>query len=447
MNVEVGCVWSGGGQFGECLEVGIGKKKDSVGSVEVVDSVKTVEELDSVDNGQYRQYGQHGDGQSASGTYDSHRHVTVGSDDGCTACVAKNEEMSKSIVWDGSFFEDIDFNYSYTYPSGIPTFDSAPCKNPWTINKYFVVVVYSLVFFLSVVGNSLVVLVICYNNLKRSSTDVYLLHLAIADLLFAVTLPIWAAYKASEWVFGLFMCKAVSVLQEVNFYSGILLLACISVDRYLAIVHATESVTQKRHWVKFICIGIWIFSFAISVPSLLFRTVFTVQNSRVCHDDIGHEKTEEWIIILRIGRHLVGFFIPLLIMTFCYGFTIKTLYQTKSSQKHRAMRVILAVVLVFLICWLPHNVTVIVDSLLRTNFINDTCVVRQHLDSALSVTEFFGYMHSCINPILYAFIGQKFRNSFLRILVNKGIIRKDFLARYGRSTSFGSTSGNTSTTL
>ncbi|XP_029460958.1 C-X-C chemokine receptor type 2-like [Rhinatrema bivittatum] len=340
-------------------------------------------------------------------------------------------------------FSGSDYNTTF-----IPSHDTAPCPTPWSINKYVVVTVYVLVFFLSLVGNSVVVLVICYNKLKRSSTDVYLMNLAIADILFAITLPFWAAYKAHEWTFGTFMCKAISGLQEVNFYSGILLLACISVDRYLAIVHAMETVTQKRHLVKFICAGIWVVSILLSVPVLHFRKDFyTPQNGKVCHEDVGPQGTELWRIILRISRHTIGFFIPLLIMLFCYGFTIKTLCQTKSGQKHRAMKVIFAVVLVFLICWLPYNITVFVDSLMRSNIVNETCEGRTHIDTALSVTEIFGYMHSCINPILYAFIGQKFRNSLLKILATKGLISKNFLSRYGRGSSFASTSGNTSTTL
>ncbi|XP_075465811.1 C-X-C chemokine receptor type 2-like isoform X2 [Ascaphus truei] len=360
---------------------------------------------------------------------------------------AKNAEMSMSLNIGGSFLDDL-FNYTDYDSTDIPSFDTAPCTKPWSINKYLVVVVYLLVFILSVVGNSLVVLVICYNRLKRTSTDVYLLHLAIADLLFAVTLPFWATYKAHEWVFGNFICKAVSVLQEVNFYSGILLLACISVDRYLAIVHATEAITQKRHLVKFVCLGIWIFAIFLSLPILLYRSVFEIpHNGKVCHENFGSEGTGKWRIILRISRHTVGFFIPLAIMLFCYGFTVKTLFQTKSNQKQRAMKVIFAVVIAFLICWLPYNITVVVDSLMRTTVINETCEIRVHVDTALSVTEIFGYIHSCINPILYAFIGQKFRSSFLRILATRGIVSTDFLSRYGRGSSFGSTSGNTSTTL
>ncbi|XP_063284618.1 C-X-C chemokine receptor type 1-like [Pelobates fuscus] len=356
--------------------------------------------------------------------------------------------MAGSIVVDGTFFDDFDFTSGYYSYTGIPSFTNTPCRDPWRVNKYALAFIYSVVFLLNVVGNSLVVVVICYNKLKRSTTDVYLLNLAIADLLFAITLPFWATYKVREWIFGSFMCKTISILQEVNFYSGILLLACISIDRYIAIVHATEAINHKRHWVKYICLGIWLFSFVIAFPTILFRQVLdTPKNGIVCYENIGHENTEKWLIILRIGRHLVGFFIPLLIMLFCYGFTIKTLSQTKSGQKHKALKVIFAVVIVFLICWLPYNVTVIVDSLMRIGTINETCEIRQHLDSALSITEIFGYAHSCINPIIYAFIGQKFRNSFLRILATNGIISKDFLSRHGRSSSYVSTSGNTSTTM
>ncbi|KAM4026461.1 C-X-C chemokine receptor type 2-like [Anomaloglossus baeobatrachus] len=329
----------------------------------------------------------------------------------------------------------------------IPSPDTTPCPKSSPVNKYAVFIVYATVFLLNIIGNSLVILVICYNKVKKSSTDVYLLNLAAADLLFSVTLPFWATYRVKEWVFGIAMCKIVSVLQEVNFYSGIFLLACISVDRYLAIVHATEFFTNKKYGVTISIIAIWIIAFGISIPSIWFRDVFLPpRGGIVCHENLG-PYTSDWMINIRIGRHVMGFFIPLLVMLFCYGFVIKTLLRTKNSQKHRAMKVILAVFLVFLICWLPHNITVMVDSLMRRGHVNETCSLRNQLDTALHITEVFGYTHSCINPILYAFIGQKFRHSFMTILANKGIISKDRLSSYGRSLSVMSSSAHTSTTI
>ncbi|XP_039199097.1 C-X-C chemokine receptor type 1-like [Crotalus tigris] len=326
-----------------------------------------------------------------------------------------------------------------------------PCKlqQRTVAIKYIVAFIYLLVCILSLLGNSLVILVVSYSKGNHSVTDVYLLNLAIADLLFAVTLPIWAVYRAHEWIFGIFMCKITSVLKEVNFYSGVLLLAFISFDRYLAIVYATRAATQKRHWVKFVCIGIWLFAFLFSLPVIRFREVFTDSNSphRVCYENIGGNQTTKWRVVLRILPQVFGFLLPLTIMMICYGITVHRLYQMKNKQKKKAMKVILAVVLVFVICWLPYNIALLFDTLLRIGVITETCSVQESIDNALSGTEILGVAHSCINPIIYAFIGQKFRNNFLKILVSQGIISKEILIRYRKGSSFSTSSGNTSTTL
>ncbi|XP_004376361.1 C-X-C chemokine receptor type 1 [Trichechus manatus latirostris] len=321
--------------------------------------------------------------------------------------------------------------------------DVVPCNTETeTLNKYVVVTIYALVFLLSLLGNSLVMLVILYNQVSRSVTDVYLLNLAIADLLFALTLPIWAASKENGWTFGTPLCKVVSLLKEVNFYSGILLLACISVDRYLAIVHATRTLTQKRHLVKFICLGIWVLSLILSLPFFLFRQAYRLPYSSliVCYEDIGNN-TEKWRLVLRILPQTFGFILPLLVMVFCYGFTLRTLLEAHMKQKYRAMQVIFVVVLVFLLCWLPYNLVLVTDTLMRTGVIKETCERRNDVGRALDATEILGFLHSCLNPIIYAFIGQNFRNGFLKILAARGLVSKDFLARH-RITSYTSSSIN-----
>ncbi|XP_007957896.1 C-X-C chemokine receptor type 2-like [Orycteropus afer afer] len=355
------------------------------------------------------------------------------------------------INLDNYSFDDIIGDYSnYSYSTGMPSVlsDSAPCRpESLEINKNIVITIYALVFLLSLLGNSLVMLVILYNRISRSVTDVYLLNLAMADLLFALTLPIWAASKKNGWTYGTPLCKVVSLLKEVNFYSGILLLACISVDRYLAIVHATRTLIQKRHLVKFICLGIWALSLFLSLPIFLFRKAFTPPNSSpVCYEDIGNNTTK-WRLVLRILPQTFGFILPLLVMLFCYGFTLRTLFEAHMGQKHKAMRVIFAVVLVFLLCWLPYNLVLVTDTLMRVGVIQETCARRNHIGWALEITEILGFLHSCLNPLIYAFIGQKFRHGLLKIMATHGLISKDFLAKDGRPSFVGSSSGNTSTTL
>ncbi|XP_023557166.1 C-X-C chemokine receptor type 1 isoform X2 [Octodon degus] len=282
------------------------------------------------------------------------------------------------------------------------------------------------------------VVILC-SQVTRSVTDVYLLNLAIADLLFALTMPFWAVYKEKGWIFGTPMCKIISLVKEVNFYSGILLLVGISVDRYLAIVHATHTLTHKRHLVKFICIGIWIVSLILSLPTCLFRKAFPVHDSfLVCYEFLG-SNTTRWRLVLRFMSQIYGFILPLLVMLLCYGFTLRTLFKAHMGQKHRAMRVIFAVVLVFLLCWLPYNLVLLLDTLMRNKWIEETCERRNHINLALEATEIMGFLHSCLNPIIYAFIGQKFRHGLLKILAARGLMSKEFLTRH-RVSSYSSSS-------
>nr|XP_005574304.2 C-X-C chemokine receptor type 1 isoform X1 [Macaca fascicularis] len=341
---------------------------------------------------------------------------------------------------------DDDYDLNFT---GMPPTDEdySPCRlETQSLNKYVVIVTYALVFLLSLLGNSLVMLVILYRRVGRSVTDVYLLNLAMADLLFALTLPIWAASKVNGWIFGTFLCKVVSLLKEVNFYSGILLLACISVDRYLAIVHATRTLIQKRHSVKFVCLSCWGLSVILSLPFFLFRQAYHPNNSTpVCYEVLGND-TAKWRMVLRILPHTFGFTLPLLIMLFCYGFTLHTLFKAHIGQKHRAMRVIFAVVLIFLLCWLPYNLVLLADTLMRTHLIKESCERRNDIGRALDATEILGFLHSCLNPIIYAFIGENFRHGFLKILATHGLVSKEFLARH-HVTSYTSSSVNVSSNL
>ncbi|XP_070592886.1 C-X-C chemokine receptor type 2-like [Erythrolamprus reginae] len=339
--------------------------------------------------------------------------------------------------------------FNYTLDFSGPFVEACNVQHKTGAINYFVAFIYMLVCILSLLGNSLVILVVSYSKGNRSATDVYLLNLAIADLLFAVSLPIWAVSRVHEWIFGTFMCKIASVLKEANFYSGVLLLAFISLDRYLAIVYATRAATQKRRSVKFVCIAIWLLAFLFTVPVILFRQAFPDPNTNhmVCYDNISGNQTTKRRVVLRILPQVVGFLVPLIIMMICYGITVHRLYQTKNKQKKKAMKVILAVVLVFVISWLPYNIALLCDTLLRLDYITDRCSLRNKINDALLGTEILGVAHSCINPIIYAFIGQKFRNKFLKIMASRGMISKGILIQYRRGSTYSSSSGNTSTTL
>ncbi|RXN23229.1 C-X-C chemokine receptor type 1-like protein [Labeo rohita] len=300
------------------------------------------------------------------------------------------------------------------------------------MNSTVLVLVYIIIFSLSLLENTVVIFVVFSMKNRRTSTDIYLMHLAIADLFFSLTLPFWAAYfHAGHWMFSTVMCKLVSGLQEATFYCCVFLLACISVNRYLAIVKTTQFLTQKRHLVGIVCAMVWLCAIMLSIPVILHREAFPhhfLEDTplHICHDSLPADNIDSWRVGLRIIHHTLGFFLPFTIMMYCYGSTVCHL---RNSQKQKAMW-ILCIVLAFIICWLPINVTEFIDNLMRAEQLMETCEQRDRIDVALHITQVMSFSHCAINPILYAFTQKKFRNELLTSLFKKGLLRRDTFFKY-----------------
>lgn len=304
-------------------------------------------------------------------------------------------------------------------------------------------------FLLAVPGNVLVGWVIISSRQVLTSSDVYLLNLTLADGLMALTLPYFTAELIQGWLFGGFMCKFLNLVLEANFYTSIIFLTCISVDRYLVIVRANEADrSHQRRCSRLLCAGVWALGWALALPAL-FHDVVQVSDSKserfVCMEtfDIGH--VSSWRLATRVFRHVFGFLVPLVIMMACYSVTIVQLMSTRGFQKHRAMRVIIAVVIAFLLCWMPNHITLLVDTLVRAKLISHDCDFRMSVNLALYLTNTLALLHSCINPFLYAFVGEKFRKKMMLLLQRKHRQKRVSGSKFSRSTS--QTSEGTGTLL
>lgn len=275
----------------------------------------------------------------------------------------------------------------------------------------------------------------------------------MADLLFCLTLPFWAVDAHCGWIFGNFLCKLLSGFQEAAVYSGVFLLACISVDRYFAIVRATRVLSSNHLLVKVVCGVVWLVAGVLSLPVTIQRESINAEDlgQTICYENLTGESSDHWRVSVRILRHTVGFFLPLVVMVFCYGWTVVKLFHTRNQHKHKAMRVIMVVVLAFVLCWLPYNITVLIDTLVRGGSLEvNECEGRYTVEAVLNVTQVLAFMHCAVNPILYAFIGEKFRNQLLLALYKHGLISKRLQMAYRTVSvnSVGSTrSKNTSVTM
>ncbi|XP_044195809.1 C-C chemokine receptor type 9 [Thunnus albacares] len=275
-----------------------------------------------------------------------------------------------------------------------------------------------IIFILGAIGNLLVVWIYTTLKNRQTMTDVYLLNLAVADLLFLSTLPFWAVDAIKGWDFGVAMCKIVSAVYKINFFSSMLLLTCISVDRYIAIVQVTKAQNCKKKrffYGKLACLGVWFVSFLLALPEFIFAEVKKDQHDQsfcvLVYSNNEDNQTKILVLSLQI---CMGFCLPLLVMFFCYPVIIRTLLQTRSFQKHKALRVIFAVVFVFILSQLPHNSLLILEASQAANTTITACDTVKRFDIAGQIAKSLAYTHACLNPILYVFIGVRFRQNLRR---------------------------------
>ncbi|XP_034417143.1 C-X-C chemokine receptor type 2-like isoform X2 [Cyclopterus lumpus] len=320
--------------------------------------------------------------------------------------------------------------------------ETQPC-NTYSIPDAVAVgvsIFYVLIFLLAIPGNLVVGLVIGLNKQPLPPSDLYLLHLAVADLLLAVTLPFWATSVTKGWVFGDAMCKLVTVLQELSFYSSILFLTCISVDRYMVIVRAMEARKSNRQRAsRGVCAAVWTIGALLSLPGF-FNSTFQSSKQMACGEQYDPGSADVWRQVTRVLRHMLGFLIPLAIMLPCYGVTIRRLLHVRGGfQRQRAMRVIVFVVVAFLLCWAPYHVAVMADTFFRAKIVPYKCPARMAVDQAMLGTQSLGLLHSCVNPVLYAFVGEKFRRRLQQLVRKAGIPeRKSSVSRMSSRSSLSS---------
>ncbi|XP_057680458.1 C-C chemokine receptor type 9 isoform X1 [Corythoichthys intestinalis] len=313
-------------------------------------------------------------------------------------------------------------DYSGDYDTG-PTQATGMCDRSWVrqFRGWYEPPLFWTIFTLGAVGNLLVVWIYStVRNRLKTMTDVYLLNLAVADLLFLCTLPFWASDAIKGWEFGRGLCKTVSAVYKINFFSSTFLLMCISVDRYIAIVQVTKAQNWKEKrlfYSKLACVAIWVISTLLAMPEFLFAQVKTGLNGTsfcvMVYWNNANNRTKILVLTLQI---CMGFILPLLVMVFCYSVIIRTLLRARNFEKHKALRVIFIVVFIFLASQLPYNSLLMVEASQAANATITDCAMVKSFDVAGQVAKSLAYTHACLNPFLYVFVGVRFRQDLFGLI-------------------------------
>ncbi|XP_043927972.1 type-2 angiotensin II receptor-like [Protopterus annectens] len=326
----------------------------------------------------------------------------------------------------------LDFTTTSTY--GSPLNVTVPVINglhhwscPNTVVHPFIYILvpsfYFIIFIIGLVGNGMVMAIMCYLHLK-SVTDVYIFNLALADFLFVATLPLWAIsmWFHYKWLFGSVMCIICAVLAALNMYASIFFITCMSIDRYHGIVQTMKSLKTRRvGYAKKLSVFIWFLAFLASIPTIIFRRndYSELKKTFRCTMRYPENASAEWGAGMELMKNTLGFIIPFLLQGVCYFLIYKNLHiDTRNSIRKRrqskALRMVISVVLAFLLCWLPFQVITFIRVLMQLKVITD-CRTIGNVQTALPITISIAYANSCINPILYCFVGGRFKNFLLKV--------------------------------
>ncbi|XP_032664504.1 cholecystokinin receptor-like isoform X3 [Odontomachus brunneus] len=186
--------------------------------------------------------------------------------------------------------------------------------------KTLIIPLYGIIFFLSIVGNSLVLITLARNRKMRTVTNVYLLNLAVSDLLLGVfCMPFTLLGQIlKNFIFGLTMCKLIPYFQAVSVSVDVWTLVAISIERYFAICRPLKSRRwQTRfHAYKMIAI-VWILSLTWNVPILVVSRLKSLHGGRhKCREEWPSVGSERAFNLFLDGTLLL---VPLLFMSLAYS--------------------------------------------------------------------------------------------------------------------------------
>ncbi|XP_021323883.3 fMet-Leu-Phe receptor [Danio rerio] len=285
-------------------------------------------------------------------------------------------------------------------------------------------VFYTIVILLGTTGNSVVIWVAGF-HMKSNVTKVWLVNLAVADLIFCLTRISSLISKVffDYWPFGVFLCKFNGFIKYANMFCSVFLLAVISVDRALCIWH--PFFTRERRTVcaaRVVSVGVWIVAVIFSSPYFVYRQVFPGKNN-LSHCSLKVNGSSETGIstkyVYYFIRFICGFLLPFLIIFICYTLAAIGIRRSRLSRKAKPLRILAVLVCAFFLCWAPYHFLGLVK---LVNKDNEVVKIGWNMASNLA------YFNSCINPILYFFMGldvsrrcnQSLSGIFRRALMEEG---------------------------
>ncbi|NWI09488.1 GPR34 protein, partial [Crypturellus soui] len=286
---------------------------------------------------------------------------------------------------------------------------------------------YTIIFVIGLAGNIIALFAFLCIHQKRNSIQVYLLNVAIADLLLIFCLPFRILYHITQntWKFGLILCKIVGTLFYMNMYISIVLLGLISLDRYIKInksVKRPKMLTSTRS--IYICCVVW--ALALTGFIIVVAPSFSKSgenNSTMCfHYRNKHKAKTEAVLNYII---VIIFWIVFFLLILSYVKIAKNLLKISKKRANfpnagkytQTARNSFIVLIIFTICFVPYHVFrfIYITSQLQ----NPSCYWKEIIHKCNEVMLIFSSFNSCLDPVMYFLMSRSVRKTVLQLICRR----------------------------
>ena len=292
-------------------------------------------------------------------------------------------------------------------------------------------VAYSLILVVSLVGNSLIVLIVYKTPTLRKPINMLIANMAISDLLFPIFLfPVKLAdMHVGSWLIGgalgQALCKMHVFSAEISTLVSIQSLVLITVDRYAAVVVPLRAPLISRKVCRCLIVGTWILAAAFWSPYLFTFNLVEYQEKTSCENqwEVTFGEKSSFVIYYLSASILISY-IPFVVLVILYSIILIKLKkqahpgeQSASAEEQRTRRnrnvlkMTVAIVVAFFICWIPFSIQLVTFYFVPKNTLDCKFWV------SYNVALFMAYTNCAINPIICLTFSSNYRQA-LRRLVN-----------------------------
>ncbi|XP_039475261.1 chemokine-like receptor 1 [Oreochromis aureus] len=278
------------------------------------------------------------------------------------------------------------------------------------------ITVYSLVSVLGVLGNGVVIWVTGF-RMKKSANTVWYLHLAVADFIFAAFLSLSVTSLALDfhWPFGKFMCKLDTTIISLNLFVSVYILVVISVDRCVSVVWPVWAQNHRNVRNAFyVSLCVWVVALIVCIPPFFSMDTKKGSKNKTYCIVFFQKATPSVIHTISMIHFLLGFAVPFTVIVSCYAVIIHRLRRnrTLASQSSRPFKVIASVIVTFFLCWAPYHIIQLVVFMVPNALFNYAIL------NGIFVATNLVTLQSCLNPLLYVFLRQDFKDEIRKSILN-----------------------------